>query len=221
MNGGTSSGDTALTWLATGVLGLLGRSWRIERAEGYREREAELQSGLRCIIAVWHGRVLPIAYTHRDRGVAVLISRSRDGERIARVTERMGFVTVRGSSSRGGEQALREMIDIAGRRTVLGMVPDGPRGPARIAKPGIVYLASRTGLPVLPLSVSATPAWVARSWDRMRIPRPFARVRLAYGAPLSVPRDLDERAEESWRARIEEALNRVTESLDESLGVTP
>jgi hypothetical protein len=187
----------------------LGRSWRIEY-RGVREYDRELGRGDRCIFAFWHARLLPLVYTHRRRAIAVLVSRHRDGEWIARIIERLGFVTARGSSTRGGEEGVREMLELAGERHLLAITPDGPRGPAERVKPGLVYLASRTGFPVVPVATAASHAWVFRSWDRFRLPRPFARVVVSYGPPLRVPPDLDADAAERWRARVEQAIVDLT-----------
>lgn len=101
---------------------------------------------------------------------------------------------------------------------LLGITPDGPRGPAERVKSGVVYLASRTGLPVLPLAAAAGSAHVFDSWDRFRLPYPFARIVMAYGEPLHVPTELDDASAEQWRARIEAAIRRLTESVSRRAG---
>jgi lysophospholipid acyltransferase (LPLAT)-like uncharacterized protein len=148
----------------------------------------------------------------------VLVSRHRDGEWIARVIERMGFVTARGSSTRGGEEGLLSMVEFARRNHLLAITPDGPRGPAERVKPGLVYLASRTGFPIVPVASAASSAWVFRSWDRFRLPRPMARVVVAYGSPLRVPRDLDGGGAEQWRGRVEEAIAELTREVSRLAG---
>jgi len=203
---------------AAGLVNGLGHTWRIEYAPGYAALDREIQGGRRCIYACWHARLFPLVFTHRGRGVAVLISRHRDGEWIARLAESMGFVAARGSSTRGGEAGLREMLELADRGHLLGMTPDGPRGPERKVKPGLVYLASRTGWPVVPLASASRPAWVFESWDRFRVPRPFARVHVAYGEPIAVPRELDAGAEEAWRARLEAAIDTLTLAASAAVG---
>jgi len=188
------------------LLATLSFTWRKEYADGYAAQDARLLSGERCIYAFWHARMLPLVISHRGRGVVVLISRHRDGEWIARTIEALGFRTARGSSTRGAQSGVLEMLGMAERGHSLAITPDGPRGPARRVKPGLVYLASRTGWPIVPVTAAARAAWVLRSWDRFRVPRPFARVRYAYGEPIRVPRPLDPGAEEQWRGRVEEAL---------------
>jgi lysophospholipid acyltransferase (LPLAT)-like uncharacterized protein len=191
------------------LLRLLARTWRIDRT-ALVAHEHVLAGGGRCIFALWHARMLPLIYTHRGRGVGVLVSRSRDGEIIARIVERLGYRVARGSTTRGGETGVLEMMSFAEEGGLLTVTPDGPRGPAGVVKPGLVYLASRTGMPVLPVASSSRNAWVLRSWDGFRIPRPFSRVVVGYGAPVEVPPDLDAGAAESWRVKIEQALHGTT-----------
>jgi hypothetical protein len=191
---------------------VLGWSWRIE-LRGVREYDRALDAGERCIFAFWHARMFPLVFTHRGRAIGVLVSQHRDGQWIAGVIERLGFATARGSSTRGGEEGVREMLELAGRRHLLAITPDGPRGPQLKVKPGIVYLASRTGFPVVPVASAARSAWVFRSWDRFRIPRPFARVVVAYGAPLKIPRGLPGEETETWRLRVEDAIAGLTREV--------
>jgi lysophospholipid acyltransferase (LPLAT)-like uncharacterized protein len=198
------------------VLRLLGGTWRVTRL-GTEEWEAAVAPCGHCIFALWHARLLPLVYTHRGRGVAVLISRHRDGELVARMVQKLGFETARGSSTRGGEEGLRDMIEWAERGRSLAITPDGPRGPAERVKPGLVFLASRTGFPILPVAAAAVPEWRLRSWDGFRVPRPFARVLVAYGPPIRVPPDLGREALESTRLAVEAALAELTTSLDARL----
>ena len=162
--------------------------------------------------------MLPLTVTHRGRGAAVLVSQSRDGELIARTIERLGFVTARGSSTRGGGEGALEMLEWARGPRLLGITPDGPRGPAERVKPGLAWLASRTGRPVVPVATAANRAWMLSSWDGFRIPFPFARVHIGYGEPLIVPPDLDERGAETWRASLERALQRITQDVARRAG---
>jgi hypothetical protein len=203
--------------LGATLLTLLGRTWRVERI-GTTEREAQRRAGEAWIFALWHARLLPLTFTHRHWGVGVLISQHRDGELIARIVERLGFVTGRGSSTRGGEEGARDMLRLAEQGRILAITPDGPRGPARKVKPGLIYLASRTGYPIVPVAMSARQAWRLRSWDGFRIPWPFAKVLVGYGAPLAVPERLDEDQVESWRRRVESAIDDITCDLDARVG---
>ncbi len=191
----------------------LGASWRLVRVR-LHERDARLDGGERCIFALWHAQLLTLAFTHRRRSIAVLVSQHRDGELIARILARLGYVTGRGSSTRGGEGGLREMLRHAEDGRLLGLTPDGPRGPAEHVKPGLVYLASRTRYPVLPIATAASRAWTLESWDRLRVPKPFARVVVAYGAPIAVPPRLPDDEVDAWRVRIEGAMRELAAEVD-------
>lgn len=200
-------------WAGALVVRCFGSTWRIERV-GIAEYDAVLDRGERCIYAFWHSGMLPLVYTHRGRGIAVLVSRHRDGELITRIIERLGFVTGRGSSTRGGEEGLRDMLDWAERGHLLAITPDGPRGPAETVKPGLLYLASRTGFPVVPVATAGASAWRLRSWDGFRIPRPFARVVVAYGAPMAVAAGLDREGLERRRRDVERAIADLTAEVE-------
>ena len=208
----------AVARLAALLIGALGRTWRVEHPHDYAAEDARIRGGESCVYAFWHGRMLPLVYTHRGRGIAVLISRHRDGEWIARVIEALGFRTARGSSTRGGEAGVLEMLALAGDGHCLAITPDGPRGPARKVKPGLAYLASRTGWPIVPVATAARRAWVLHSWDRFRVPLPFTRVHVAYGEPIRVPAGLDDAGEDQWRSRIEAALDELTSRSAAAVG---
>jgi hypothetical protein len=216
------TGDRYPWWMAPAaaaaarLVWLLGLTWRVTWVDA-REREARLERGDRCIFAFWHARLLPLVFTHRRRSIAVLISRHRDGELIARIITRLGFLTGRGSSTRGGEEGIREMLAHAEDRRLLALTPDGPRGPAERVKPGLLYLASRTGFPVIPVATAARPVWTLASWDRLRVPAPFARVVVAYGPPIAVPARLADDQVEAWRERVEAGIRDLTDRAERIL----
>jgi lysophospholipid acyltransferase (LPLAT)-like uncharacterized protein len=159
-----------------------------------------------AIFAFWHRCVLPAAYRFRDRNIAVMTSLSRDGEYIARVIERLGFRAVRGSSSRGGSLALRELQrHLEGGHSVAFTI-DGPRGPVYVAKRGAVRLARSSGLPVYPFYVALERPRVLRSWDRFMIPRPFTRALVRVEMPVRVPADADEAEMERCQAELQAKL---------------
>jgi lysophospholipid acyltransferase (LPLAT)-like uncharacterized protein len=182
-------------------------TWRYEREDAPAHTEA-VASGESFVYAFWHCGILPLAASRRDEGIAVLVSRHRDGELITRIIQRLGYVTARGSSTRGGDAGVREMLAWAEAGRHLAVTPDGPRGPAELVKDGLVYLAARTGRRVVPIAMGVRSAWRLRSWDRFRIPHPFARVTVTYGAPLALAADEAER--EAARAVIEQALRALT-----------
>ena len=166
------------------------------------------------IFSLWHGRLLPLAYHHRDQGVVTLISRSSDGEYLARLIQRWGFLNVRGSSSAGASTALRELLRLARDGRSFAITPDGPRGPRERIKSGIIMLAQRTGFPLLPVAAGANRAWWFEGWDRFLVPRPFARIRVAYGVAQHVPRDADEGVRERCRRTLERGMATVMAQVD-------
>ena len=166
-----------------GLLRAIGTTWRFTVSDA-PEYTAALARGERFVYAAWHSGLLPLAVFHRHDGIAVLVSRHRDGELITRVIERLGFVTARGSSTRGGEAGVRGLLAWAGRDRHIAVTPDGPRGPAEQVKPGLLFLAERTGRRMVPIGVAAHPVRALRSWDRFRVPLPFAHVLVAHGKPF-------------------------------------
>lgn len=163
------------------------------------------------IYAFWHESLLAPAKMRTK--VRVMISQSADGELIAQVCRHLGLGTVRGSPKRGGAQAILELLR-DGERSHWAITPDGPNGPRRQLKSGIVLLASRAGLPIVPVGVGFTRAWRAGSWDRFAIPRPFSTVVGVLGEPLIVPSDLDAEGIEGHRRRVEEALLSATHAAE-------
>ncbi len=143
-----------------------------------------------------------------------MVSQSADGELIARVCHHLGLGTVRGSPKRGGAQALLELMRDS-EKSHWAITPDGPHGPRRQLKSGIVLLASRTGLPIVPLGVGFTHAWRAHSWDRFALPRPFSTVVGFLGEALIVPPDLDSDGIEDHRRRVEQALLAATHAAEQ------
>ena len=163
-------------------------------------------NGRRPIMAFWHGRVLTATYFFRRRGIVVMISENFDGEWIARIIESFGFRTSRGSTSRGGQRALLQLKREMDRGLPSGFAVDGPRGPARKAQPGAVWLAKLTGNPVVPFHMEASSYWSLRSWDRTQIPKPFSTVALTVGEPLVVPRESSDESLEAYRLELERRL---------------
>ena len=192
----------------------LGATWRI-RLEPADLVERSRRPG---VYAVWHGRMLVPAYALRGCGVSVMISLHADGEVIARIVERLGFRTVRGSTTRGGPAALRDAVDVLRAGGAAAFTPDGPKGPREVAQPGVVYAASRSGLPVFPVGVGARSAWTLGSWDRFRIPRPFTRVALVLGEPMTFPPDLEGEALDAACRRLEASLRAADDAAGRLAG---
>lgn len=198
----------ALAAVASPVVGALGRTYRwIEDGAGHLA--AVEASGRQPILALWHGRILPATLYFRDRGVVALTSQNFDGEWIARLMRRFGYAAARGSTSRGGARALVQMRrDLTGGRPVAFTV-DGPRGPARVAQPGAVWLAGASGQPIVPFHIEASRAWTARSWDGSLVPKPGATLAIAIGAPMDVPRHPSAQEIDAARAHLERALQEL------------
>ena len=197
------------------VIGLLGRTWRIDEVNPREFTEAR-DAGEPFVYAFWHARLLPLAFTHRHEHIVVLVSRHRDGQLITRVIEHLGFRTARGSSTRGGEAAVREMLAAGGRGEPIAITPDGPRGPAEQLKDGLVYVAERLGRRIVLIGTSAAGSWTFRSWDRFRVPRPFARVSITHAAPI--PARLPGESDEAAHARVQAALDAVTAEVKRRSG---
>ncbi|MGB7218761.1 MAG: lysophospholipid acyltransferase family protein [Vicinamibacterales bacterium] len=181
------------------------------KTEGLDHFEAIVRSGRQPIMAFWHGRILAATYFFRRRGIVVITSENFDGEWIAGIIERFGYGTSRGSTSRGGTKALLQLTRDMAAGKPAGFTVDGPRGPARVAQPGAVWLAKATGNPVLPFHLEADRYWTLNSWDRTQIPKPFAAVALVVGEPFDVPRDANERGIESARLELEKRLHMLEE----------
>ncbi len=191
-------------------------------AEGVEALEPLWAARRPLIYMVWHGRILMVPWlnrrlcrTHGARLARVLASRSRDGELVARWVARFGLPVVRGSSSRGGSDALRALLAAVRGGEDVAVVPDGPRGPRERLQGGVVALAALTGAPVVPLGFAARPARRLASWDRFLVPLPFARAAAVFGKPAVVARAADR---ESVRADLERVLHEVTESADRLVG---
>lgn len=187
------------------AIALLGRTLRW-RTEGLEHLEAIVAGGRQPIMGFWHGRILTATYYFRSRGIVVITSENFDGEWIARIIERFGYGTARGSTSRGARKALLQLKRELDAGRPVGFTLDGPRGPARQAHPGAMWLAGATGHPILPFHLEAARHWALRSWDRTQIPKPFSLVSLVVGRPIDVPPDPDEAMIEVKRREVETTL---------------
>jgi hypothetical protein len=171
------------------------------------------------IYVMWHGRVLMMPYLYGHRRVHVLTSRARDGELLSRFVQGFGLRVVRGSSSRGGAQALRGLARALRQDGAEAfVVPDGPRGPRGVVQPGVVFLAKLTGVPVVPIGFGASRCTVFGSWDRFQVPHPFARAAVVFGEPIRVEPDADDALLARRRREVEAALDRVNAEADRLAG---
>jgi len=176
------------------------------RQEGLQHLDEVKRSGRQPIMAFWHGRILPSTYFFRGRGIVVITSENFDGEWIAGIIERFGYGTARGSTSRGAVKALVQLKRDMAAGKPAAFTLDGPRGPARVAQPGAIWLAKATGNPIVPFHIEARRHWTLRSWDRTQIPKPFSDLAIAIGEPIEVPAGADDAAMERARQALEARL---------------
>jgi lysophospholipid acyltransferase (LPLAT)-like uncharacterized protein len=198
----------AISGLGYQVINALGHTLRW-RVEGLDHFDTILASGRQPVMAFWHGRILPATFYFRRRGIVVITSENFDGEWIARIIERFGYGTARGSTTRGGRKAILQLVRDMEHGRPAGFTLDGPRGPAHVAQPGAIWLARATGNPVLPFHLEASSHWTARSWDRTQIPKPFSIVALVVGEPLEVPKNATDDQIEAARRELERRLTQL------------
>lgn len=185
---------------------------------GWEKLTKILSDGKGGLVLPWHGvTILPIYYC-RHMGFYSLVSLSNDGDLQDRLLRSRGFKTVRGSSGRGGARALLELTRKLQEGGVMAHTPDGPKGPPKKVQPGTVYLAKRSGCPVLPVGIACKPCKRLRSWDSHMIPYPFSRAVIFFGDPISISTEEDDT---DAAARIEQAMNDAEHCAWEKLGVDP
>ena len=211
-----------IKWNLVGIFGkllidLLFSTMKIEK-EGF-EKVKPIISSRKVVFAVWHSRMLLFAYLCKGLNATAMVSKSKDGEIVARVIQRQGHEAVRGSTKKGGLHALSILIKkIKEENKPCLIVPDGPQGPRCKVKPGIIILAKKTGYPIVPISYSARKIKVFASWDRFILPFPFTKCRAIYGAPVSVPQNADENEGKKRLMLLENELNRITFDVDRYYG---
>lgn len=205
-----------LAVLVTGFYWMYSRFWRIEHV-----RKPQLAAQRDPILwAHWHGDELFLIGAHVGSGMAVMVSRSQDGEMLKRVLSWFGYRVVRGSSSRGGAGGLKGLIDVVQKeRRDASLAVDGPRGPLFKVKPGIIKLAQETGFPIVSGVSAAKSRYVfQKAWNRCYLPLPFSKCVLVYGEPLFVPRNLTESEFEKLRLRLENELLAGKREAEEYFG---
>jgi len=203
-------------WLAgllgAGLVRALCTSTRVERI-GTQNYEEFRELGSPVLFVFWHGGLLPLVHYHRREGIAVLTSEHRDGEYITQIIKRHGFRTVRGSFTRGGARGLRGLVRAAQSGYDIAITPDGPSGPKGVFKLGSLMAAQIAGLPVVPISVTASSSWRLGSWDRLIIPKAFSTIRLRYHSPRFVERSATRKDLAFMSMKIEDELNASTSML--------
>lgn len=206
----------AIAAIGTPLIEALGGTYTWRERGGDRFDEI-VRAGRQPILALWHGRILSATLYFRDRGVVAITSRNFDGEWIARIMRRFGYGAARGSTSRGGPRALAELKRDMKAGHPAAFTVDGPRGPARVAQPGAIWLASITGNPILPFHIEASSFWTVKSWDQHQVPKPGSHLAIAIGEPMEVGSDLDADGIEAARLELEMRLGRLEAEAREML----
>ena len=173
------------------------------------------------ILAFWHSRFMMMPYWYTGSRMTVMVSRHRDAEMLVRTLRPFGYEFARGSTTRGGPAALRDLLRRTRDGSDAGIAPDGPKGPRRRVQPGIIAVARMSGLPILPVTFSAARARRVRTWDRTVVPRPFSKGLYLCAEPIVVPRDADRDEQERLRLVLEETLDRITDEVDRATGLGP
>ncbi len=207
-----------IKWNLVGIFGkllidLLCGTMKIEK-EGF-EKVKQIFSSRKFILTVWHSRILFVSYLCKGLNGTAMVSASQDGEFAARIIQRQGHEAVRGSTKKGGLQALSILIsNLKEKDKPCLIVPDGPQGPRHKASPGVIILAKKTGYPIVPISYSAKKIKVFASWDRFILPCPFTKCRVVYGSPIYVPPDSDTDEGKRCLMQLENELNCITSDVD-------
>jgi lysophospholipid acyltransferase (LPLAT)-like uncharacterized protein len=178
-------------------------------------------AGPPAIWCFWHRAVIPATYRFRNKGLAVMTSRSFDGEYIAQIIQKLGYRAVRGSSSRGAVGALLGMRQKLEQGHGVVFTIDGPRGPRYVAKPGPVLLAKKTGIPISCFYVAVERAWILNSWDQMIIPKPFSRAAIYASAPMPVPADASDEQMTAFHQQMQETLENCRLGAEEAFSNQP
>lgn len=197
---------TAARLVASPLLRGLGATWRYREVSADGEERSARRDLAPAVYALWHGELLALTLRYVRDGLGVMISHHRDGDIATGIVERLGGAVVRGSSSAGGATALQQLARLGAEGRPVAVTTDGPRGPARRSKPGVIRVAALAGLPIVPVSAVPVRSWRAGSWDEFIVPGPFTRVYVCFGDPLDVPRDVPRDELESRAVRLDAAL---------------
>jgi lysophospholipid acyltransferase (LPLAT)-like uncharacterized protein len=179
-----------------------------------RDNQQRWEAGEPVVFVTWHGRILPLLYLYRGRGLVMLVSQHRDGEYLTRLGQGLGYGAVRGSSTHGGYPALRQLVRELRSGRSLAITPDGPQGPREHFKPGALQAARITGAPVIPVMAGADRAWWVEGWDRFLVPKPFARVKVRVGEPWRISRQRSLTAVEQDAGKLEAYMRKLKAEVD-------
>lgn len=205
-------------WLLARTFELLFVTCKVE-VRGLEHYQSTLEKHGRCHVVIWHESMALAGCQNRGTDYLTLTSWSYDGEFAARVIKYWRIYAARGSSSRGGSEALSVLVEAARTVPVTGFTLDGPKGPRRVAKPGIGILAARTQLPIVPNAYVPERAWRLHSWDRLPIQKPFSRIICAYAPPIPPPPNDSPEEVEKTRLAVEQSLNALHGQIEDEIGV--
>ena len=213
-------GMVVLSTVGPAVFQLLARTWKIELLEGDR-LEGALVHGPGRILVLWHGRMcIGISY-HSKRKYKVLVSPSADGDLANRLLKAFDYQIVRGSTNKRAPHAVRQLLTALGEGQTVVVTPDGPRGPRHSMNAGVAFLARETGYAIVPIGLMAKSAWRMNSWDAFTIPKPWTRVAITYGEPLTVQPDVDDAGLDAASDEVKRRLIAAERQCCERLGVEP
>lgn len=204
-----------ISWSSYVAIALIGPTLRYSISWEEPPTPPEATFEKQVIYSFWHRAVFASAWLWRKTGIAVMVSRSFDGEYIARTIEKLGFVAVRGSSSRGGAQALLGLKSQLEQGNLVAFTIDGPRGPKYVAKPGPVLLSRASAFPIAAFYVALSDAWVLNTWDALMIPKPFSKALVRFSAKVRLPAEADDTQMAQFHQQLQLALERVTRFAEE------
>jgi lysophospholipid acyltransferase (LPLAT)-like uncharacterized protein len=193
---------------------MISLTYRMKIVDAHHEKNI-LNEGDSLIYASWHQRFFPgIQFFAARKPISIIISQSRDGDFISHIVNILGWYAVRGSSSRGGSEALQKVNELAMNGYKIGHIVDGPQGPPEVIKAGLIRIAQVTGKPIVPTITSGQKKWVFNSWDRFMVPKPFSRVIIRFGEPIYVASDLNDAEFEKNRVYVEQEMKALYKDTD-------
>lgn len=210
----------AAEWGGTWFYNVLCHTLRLEiendePLEGLRQRHGAI------IFVGWHSQLLVPLWHHRYNDGRAVVSEHADGELIARVLERIGYTCIRGSTTHGAARALIRMVKAVREGHDIGVTPDGPLGPRYVAQPGVVFLAAKSGCPIVAMGFASRWFWQFSSWDKFKLPKPCSHGAIVYGQPIHVPEKLADADVEGWRQRVQDSLMAATRRAESLCGLPP